>query len=161
MDTEDGPDFGGSDVIRGRKTYTIFMQDIRNIIFNGRTLAIIGKRPKVDGITFVTEPNDPFQVGIMERPKGYRVEPHRHPDRSITVASVSEFFFVESGRVRLTIFDDAWNEVAKEEIAAGEFALILSGGHGVEFLENTRIHEVKQGPYPGNDASKEFWRAIA
>ena len=137
------------------------MQDIRNITVSGHTLAIIGKRPKVDGIKFVTKPSDPFQVGIMERPRGYRVEPHRHPDRSITVASVSEFFFVESGRVRLTIFDDAWQEVAKEEIAAGEFALIFSGGHSVEFLEDTRMHEVKQGPYPGEKNSKEFFRIIA
>lgn len=137
------------------------MQDIRNITANGRTLAIIGKCVQVDGIKFVTEPNDPFQVGIMERPKGYRVEPHRHPDRSINITSVSEFFFVESGRVRLTIFDDAWNEVAREEIGAGGFALILSGGHGVEFLEDTRMHEVKQGPYPGEKNSKEFFRIIA
>ncbi len=137
------------------------MQDVRNITANGRTLAIIGKRPKIDGIKFITEPHDAFQVGIMERPKGYTVKPHHHPDRPITLTSVSEFFFVESGRVRLTVFDDAWNEIAREEIAAGEFALILSGGHGVEFLEDTRMHEVKQGPYPGDSASKEFLKVIA
>lgn len=97
----------------------------------------------------------------MERPKGYEVKPHRHPDRTITVESVSEFFYVESGKVRLTIFDDNWNPVAAEEIGAGEFALILNGGHGVEFLEDSRIHEVKQGPYPGDNTSKEFFRPIA
>lgn len=137
------------------------MSDIKTITSVGRTLAIIGKRPKVDGIKFVTEPTDPFQVGIMERPKGYEVKPHRHPDRPITVESVSEFFYVEKGKVRLTVFDDQWNPVGKEEIGAGEFALILGGGHGVEFLEDTRIHEVKQGPYPGDKESKEFFRAIA
>jgi quercetin dioxygenase-like cupin family protein len=137
------------------------MSGLQTIIAHGRTLAIIGKRPQVDGIKFITQPKDTFQVGIMERPKGYAVAPHRHPDRSITITSISEFFYVESGKVRLTLFDDAWNEVAKEEIAAGGFALILSGGHGVEFLEDTRIHEVKQGPYPGDDSSKEFWKAIA
>lgn len=137
------------------------MSDLRTITAHGRTLALVGKRVQVDGIKFLTEPRDSFQVGIMERPKGYEVKPHRHPDRSITVQSVSEFFYVESGMVRLTMFDDAWNAVAKEEIGAGEFALILSGGHGVEFLEDTRIHEVKQGPYPGDKESKEFFRPIA
>ena len=137
------------------------MSDLKNITSHGRTLAIIGRRPKVNGIKFITEPMDPFQVGVMERSKGYVLKPHRHPDRSITVESVSEFFYVESGKVRLTIFDDSWEEVAKEEIGAGEFALILSGGHGVEFLEDTRMHEVKQGPYPGDAASKEFFRPIA
>lgn len=137
------------------------MSDLKTITDHGRTLAIIGKRPQVDGIKFITESKDPFQVGIMERPKGYAVAPHRHPDRSITITSISEFFYVESGKVRLTLFDDAWNEVAKEEIAVGEFALILSGGHGVEFLEDTRICEVKQGPYPGDKASKEFLSSIA
>ncbi|OGJ59873.1 hypothetical protein A2881_01930 [Candidatus Peribacteria bacterium RIFCSPHIGHO2_01_FULL_55_13] len=137
------------------------MSDLKTITAHGRTLAIIGKKPKVDGIKFVTEPQDPFQVGIMERPKGYEVKPHRHPDRPITVESVSEFFYVEKGKVRLTVFDDQWNPVGKEEIGAGEFALILGGGHGVEFLEDTRMHEVKQGPYPGDSGSKEFFRAIA
>jgi mannose-6-phosphate isomerase-like protein (cupin superfamily) len=134
---------------------------IHTIQANGRTLALIGKRSRVDGIQFVTQPSDPFQVGIMERKKGYRVEAHRHPDRPITVESVSEFFFIESGKVRLTIFDDAWNAVASEVVDVGEFALILSGGHSVEFLEDTRMHEVKQGPYPGDKVSKEFLRAIA
>jgi hypothetical protein len=137
------------------------MSDIRKIEANGKALALIGKRVAVDGIKFITEPQDPFQVGIMVRPKGYKVEPHRHPDRTITVESVSEFFFVESGKVRLTVFDDAWNEVATEAIAAGEFALIFSGGHSVEFLEDTRMHEVKQGPYLGEKDSKEFFRMIA
>ncbi|TSC96666.1 MAG: hypothetical protein Greene101449_1412 [Candidatus Peregrinibacteria bacterium Greene1014_49] len=135
------------------------MSDLKNITAHGRTLALIGKHVQVDGIKFITK--DPLQVGIMERPKGYEVKPHRHPDRSITVQSVSEFFYVESGKVRLTIFDDSWNPVAKEEISTGEFALILSGGHGVEFLEDTRMHEVKQGPYPGDSGSKEFFRPIA
>lgn len=137
------------------------MIGIQKIVVNGKIVALIGKHVAVDGITFVTEPNDPFQVGIMERPKGYAVQPHRHPDRSITVQSVSEFFYVESGKVRLTIFDDGWNPVASEEIRSGEFALVLGGGHGVEFLEDTRIHEVKQGPYLGDEESKEFYRTIA
>src|SRR3989338_345748 len=103
------------------------MSDLKTITAHGRTLAIIGKKVTVDGIKFVTQPADPFQVGIMERPKGYEVRPHRHPDRPITVESVSEFFYVEKGKVRLTVFDDQWNPVGKEEIGAGEFALILGG----------------------------------
>jgi hypothetical protein len=137
------------------------VSDIQKITVGGRTLAIIGRKPTAEGIRFVTEPTDPFQVGIMERSKGHVVEMHRHPDRAITVSAVTEFFYVERGRVRLMLFDDAWKEVASEEIGAGEFALILHGGHSVEFLEDSRIHEVKQGPYPGDGASKEFYRPIA
>ncbi|MBM3228237.1 hypothetical protein FJZ27_05280 [Candidatus Peribacteria bacterium] len=137
------------------------MSDVHTVSANGTTLAIIGQRPKVDGIQFCTDPRDAFQVGFMERPSGYKVEAHRHPDRQITVGSVSEFVFVESGRIRLTVFDDAWQEVAREDIGPGGFFLILGGGHAVEFLEDSRLHEVKQGPYPGDTGSKEFLRAIA
>lgn len=137
------------------------MSDIQKITADGHTLAIIGRKSPVDGIRFLTEESDPLQVGIMERSKGYMVKPHRHPNRKVIVESIGEFFYVENGRVRLTIFNDDWKEVASEEVKTGEFALILGGGHSVEFLEDTRIHEVKQGPYPGDASAKEFHRTIA
>lgn len=136
------------------------MQEIQKIIADGKVIALAGYSVSVDGIRFVTEPADPFQIGIMERPKGYAVEPHRHPDRTITLTSVSEFLFVEHGRLRVTFYGSAWQEITHVELASGDFIVIFSGGHSVEFLEDSRVHEVKQGPYPGDGGAKEFQRCI-
>jgi len=32
--------------------------------------------------------------------------------------------------------------------------MLLSGGHGFEFLEDTKMIEIKQGPYAGRDNDK-------
>jgi hypothetical protein len=34
--------------------------------------------------------------------------------------------------------------------------IFLDGGHGFEVLEDTKLIEVKQGPYPGKDKDKEL-----
>lgn len=133
------------------------MRDVQRLTApDGTTLGIVGRHVQVEGIRFVTEDADPLQVGVMERPKGHRVAPHRHPDRPITVGSVSEFLFVERGRLRCSFHDDAGGVLASVELGPGDFLLILSGVHSVEFLEDSRVTEVKQGPYPGESAAKEY-----
>ncbi len=101
----------------------------------------------VKDIEFFGSQNDDLQVGIMERPAGYTVEPHAHPQPKLPVTSMSEFLNVVSGKIRVTVFDSHWEAIGSAELAAGEFMLLLRGGHKVEFLEASRVIEVKQGPY--------------
>jgi hypothetical protein len=44
--------------------------------------------------------------------------------------------------------------VAETELCAGDIVLLASGGHGFEVLEDTKIVEVKQGPYDGKSKDK-------
>jgi quercetin dioxygenase-like cupin family protein len=110
----------------------------------------------VDGVNFVTRQTDDFQVGIMERPAGYKVKPHTHPPREQTISTVTEFLQVAEGKIRVTVFDEEWKELATEELSTGDFLIFFKGGHSVEMLEKSRLIEVKQGPYPGDNAAKSF-----
>ena len=38
---------------------------------------------------------------------------------------------------------------------SGDTVLLLTGGHGFNLLEDSKIIEVKQGPYGGVDEDKE------
>lgn len=109
-----------------------------------------------EGINFLTDPETPLQIGLMERPAGYEVQPHRHPSRKIEINHEAEFLYIESGRIVVTIFDDHWVELTQHELGCGDFILLIRGGHQINMLEPSRIIAVKQGPFIGNEESKTY-----
>tara|TARA_Y100000310_G_C20213598_1_gene592490 strand:- start:58 stop:471 length:414 start_codon:yes stop_codon:yes gene_type:complete len=133
------------------------MSDVTNVTHNGQTYALFfSKNMTTDSIQFLTEDEDAFQVGLMEREEGYTVEPHQHTERPIELSTVSEFIYVEKGKVKVTVFDEEWNELDQHELSGGDSLLFLRGGHSLEVLEAARMIEVKQGPYPGEENAKIF-----
>lgn len=122
--------------------------------------AIICRKPKADGIRFFTTENDEFQVGLMVRPAGYQIMAHAHPRANRSISGASEFLYIESGEVRVTVFDEEWCPLAEEVLEAGDFLVFLRGGHAIEIRESARVIEVKQGPYTGMMASKLFRDSI-
>jgi hypothetical protein len=115
-----------------------------------------------DGVQFFTGTDNPFQVGLHHRAAGVRLAPHVHRlDHPLTVTSVQEMLFVRSGKVRVTIYTDTGTTVSTVELGAGDSILLLTGGHGVDFLEDTDMFEVKQGPYPGQANAKIYFGQAA
>lgn len=106
-----------------------------------------------EGVRFLTEQTMPLQVGLMEREKGYVVQPHAHPASDRHLKSTPEFLYVESGTILVKVFDDEWVLLEEYKAGAGDFVLLLAGGHSVEVLDDARFIEVKQGPFvgPGKD----------
>lgn len=137
------------------------MDAVRVVQSGGRTLAIfLGRGLPVPGARFVTSQQDALQLGVFERPAGYRVPAHRHEDLPAERRAGAEFLYFESGEAKVTVFDDAWQIQAEETVHAGDALLFLAGGHEVEMLKPTRFLEVKQGPYPGDAKAKTFRDAV-
>lgn len=133
------------------------MNDILRIIKGGTLYALIVRRGvPVKGAQFLTPETAPFQLGIMEHPKGHTIPAHYHPVEQYDVRTMSEVLFLERGSVRVTIYDGNWGEVATEILCAGDILLLLAGGHMFEVLESCRMVEVKQGPYPGEQKAKVY-----
>jgi oxalate decarboxylase/phosphoglucose isomerase-like protein (cupin superfamily) len=135
------------------------MRDVITVSRAGKTFALfIPGNTDVDGARFFTQDADSFQVGMFERPKGYKVEPHSHPKRDIRQTETAECLLIQKGRARVTIFDpeNKWEEIANEEVGPGDVVLLLYGGHAVEALEPLRFVEVKQGPFEGVNKTKIF-----
>jgi mannose-6-phosphate isomerase-like protein (cupin superfamily) len=110
-----------------------------------KTLAIIVySEDETDGISFFTPENYSQQLGLMNRPQGHEVEPHRHPERERVIERTDEVLFIRDGRVKITIFGD---EAEKEVVLTDGDVVLLSSGHSVEMLEESEIVAVKQGPY--------------
>ncbi len=132
------------------------MEVIRHLEKDGIRYASFFHALTVDGPRFVSRQTDEFQFGVIERPAGYEVSPHTHPRIPHTVEHVSEFIFVEKGEMEVTVYDESWVELGTEMLRTGDFLLFYRGGHSLKMLKPTRMIEVKQGPYPGDEKAKTF-----
>lgn len=128
-------------------------------VFHGKTLIaiIFRKNIKVEGVKFLTEESNPFQVGIHNRQKGVRLPPHVHKiENPLVIKSVQEVLYIVKGKIRISLFGTSGKKIVTKILTSGDSILLVSGGHGLDFLENSRIFEIKQGPYPGSNHAKSF-----
>ena len=108
-----------------------------------------------NGVTFVTEPQEPLQVATMRHPSGHVVPAHSHKSRNSAVFSTNECLVVMTGRVDVTVYDRR-RKVAAESVVlrAGDVVIFFAGGHRLRVLEDAAIVETKQGPYLGRAEDK-------
>ncbi len=132
------------------------MESIKHIEKDGVRYASFFHAVEAPGPRFLSRTEDEFQFGVIERPKGHVVPVHAHPVHAHRNAHMSEFIYVERGKMEIEIFDEEWNAIGSDVVSAGDFMISYRGGHGLTMLEPTRIIEVKQGPYPGADKAKIF-----
>jgi len=137
---------------------------IEKIERNGKILAIVTRAKALQeleqsgkSMLFVSPDEFPFQVGIHNRPKGDVCPPHVHiPFSQLTDFSVQEFFYIISGSVKIDLYDESDNDNKFSEVIVNTGdSIILNCGHGFTFLEdNTKVIELKQGPYRGRENEK-------
>lgn len=131
---------------------------IERIEANGTLYALVFRHDLTvgDGVRFLTPAEYPLQLGVIERKTGYAFRPHIHNDLRYEVNTTQEFLYIERGRMRVKIFDHDWGPIAETEVGPGDFLLSVTGGHSFDVLEDVRLIEVKQGPYPGDTYAKRF-----
>ncbi len=111
---------------------------------------------KPTATSFITSPELAQQVGFVVYPAGGVIKQHIHKNTDRQSCSCSEALFVREGRLEIDIFDENKKLLATRELHAGDFVLMVSGGHGFRVLEATVLLEVKLGPY-GGAADKELF----
>lgn len=118
---------------------------------------VVRKDVKVDGIKFFTDGENPFQIGVHDREKGISLPPHRHfLENNLTIDVIQEILFIQKGKIRVSLYNKKNKLIAKRTLNPQDAILLIEGGHGVDFIEDSRIFEVKQGPYPGSKKAKIY-----
>ncbi|MHA1381691.1 MAG: hypothetical protein ACTSRG_25255 [Candidatus Helarchaeota archaeon] len=56
--------------------------------------------------------------------------------------------------MQVTFYNRISQEISEATLNDGDLIVLLSGGHGFKFLEETKMIEIKQGPYTGRDNDK-------
>lgn len=130
---------------------------IEQIIHQEIVLAIIIRANyHKEGISFFTPGDFSQQLGYMNRPKGYVIDPHVHNLVERKVTLTQEVLYIKKGKVRVDFYDDDRNYLESRTVATGDVILLAAGGHGFEMIENSEIIEVKQGPYCGDEDKVRF-----
>jgi len=123
---------------------------IEKIEFNGIVLGIIIRASyHKEGIEFFTPGDFSQQLGYMNRPDGYVIEPHVHNAVERKVDLTQEVLVVRSGKVRVDFYNEERAYLESRIIQTGDIILLAHGGHGFKVLEAAEMVEIKQGPYCG------------
>jgi hypothetical protein len=130
---------------------------VEEIIYNNELLAIVARNGSVnEELEWPTPPYFPLQLGIHERKGNTFLRRHNHlPFDELKNVSVQEFIYVESGKVEFVLYHN--KKEVKRVILKTKEMIVLNCGHSMEFLEDSKIVEIKQGPYRGNDGEKEYF----
>jgi len=131
------------------------MENLERIEHHGKILAIILKKAfNKEGLTFITEDNYGLQVGVHIQKKGFEVEPHMHAlFEEIKNLEVQEMFYVEKGKIRIGVYDEHDKKVTDIEGNPGDVVILICG-HSLLCLEDSKLIEIKQGPYRGKSEKR-------
>ena len=99
------------------------------------------------GVEFITDARDEFQIGLIGREEGERVPLHKHLGQRRVLSGTSECLYVREGICSVTIQSLDGKESIDILCHKGDFLLLLRGSHSVHFIENTSLIEIKQGPF--------------
>lgn len=133
------------------------MEHFETIQHEGKVLGyIIRAEFEQDGIAFFTPDSFSQQLGYMNRPTGYDIEPHIHNLVERTVELTQEVLIVRSGKVRVDFYDDNRQYLESHILHQGDVVLLANGGHGFKVLEHAEMIEVKQGPFCGEKDKIRF-----
>ena len=115
---------------------------------NERLLALILRRNYFpNDINFISQPDNNLQIATMSRGKSKESKPHRHVDNVRTIVGTSEVIIVTRGKIQISIYDFDDKPLATYKLKKLDVVYFLEGGHSIKFGRNSRIYEIKQGPY--------------
>lgn len=131
---------------------------IETIMSGGDRIALIipGQFGEL-GTQFATQHFDGLQVGAIVRNSGDVISAHRHlPVEFEYHGAKQEFIYVVDGEVAVKFFDENNKLIVEKILKSGDAMLQICGGHEFIFQKNTRLIEVKQGPYTNKQMDKVF-----
>ena len=108
-----------------------------------------------NGLSFLTKDEDFIQAGTWWYEEGKKLDRHYHNEFERKAYLTQECIVVLCGSVRVTVYDSKKDLVTEFVMEAHDVAVFLKGGHSYEILtNNTKIVEVKNGPFLGVDVDK-------
>lgn len=118
-------------------------------------LALIVSPDFDQGLSFKTEPDQQVQVATISHRAGHKVGAHVHLPVKRTVYFTTEVLHMRRGLVKVSFYTSDRTLVHVHMLTPGETLIQLCGGHSFEFIEDSELLEVKQGPYVPEE--KDRW----
>ena len=107
----------------------------------------------------LVECNQFLQVASLALEKDQTFKPHQHIWKKNLSNNViaQECWVIISGSVRVDYYDLDGSFLASKTLVEGDITITLEGGHNYQALDdNTKVYEIKTGPYYGQELDKKF-----
>jgi hypothetical protein len=104
-------------------------------------------------------PEDKFlQISTKKIAKATKFKPHKHNILQRNIDNTHECWIILSGCIKATFYDLNNEQIYETLLKNGDCAVVYNAGHSFEVLEdNTKLYEVKNGPYYGQSKDKTFF----
>jgi hypothetical protein len=135
------------------------LEEVREIVKDGLVLAR-HVRPGAfkKGLAFYSGNEEFLQVGTWHYDKGQQLRAHVHNVVQREINRTHEAVVVVKGSMTVRIFDEERTLVETITVREGEILIVMNGGHDYTILEDdTRILEIKNGPFLGRDIDKTLF----
>lgn len=119
---------------------------------------VVRANHEVNNLEFVTGELNPLQVGFHNKQAGIVLTPHIHISNTKVIDKVQEVLYIIEGKVKATFYTIDGDVIDSVILKTGDTLVQISMGHGFEILEPSKIFEVKQGPYPGTQHAKIYFK---
>ena len=127
----------------------------KEIVFNSKHFASIYSFEEMEeGLNFLTNDNSFIQVGTWNYKKNQILDAHYHNYFERKSYRTQEVVIVLEGKIRCNLFSEEGEEVYTAELKKGELIIQFEGVHEYEILENSKVIEVKNGPYFGPEKDR-------
>ena len=134
-------------------------EDVREIVKDGLLLArhiLPGDFRK--GLAFYSQDQEFLQVGTWRYDQGKHLCAHIHNVAPREIDRTHEVVIVVQGAMAARIFDEERELVETVTVRRGEMLILVNGGHEYTILEDdTRILEIKNGPFLGREIDKTLF----
>ena len=133
------------------------MSGIEVIEYNGEIIAIVVRKDyNPEGVSFVTSRDSPLQLGIFCHKRNSEIKPHIHKEVERVIEKTLEVLHIEYGYVSVDLYSSDGKKIKTITLNSGDTIMFINGGHGIKILEDSKIIEIKQGPYYGVEIDKEY-----
>ena len=99
------------------------------------------------GSTPVTRENEPLQLVSLKHPSGTILKAHKHNPKKRTTETLQECLVVKKGKISIGVYDQEDKLFQNVILSIGDVYIAMNGGIEINFLEDSEILEIKNGPF--------------
>jgi hypothetical protein len=143
--------------LKSRSSSVISFTDIQskaqNQLFLARIVWFGGFQSRID----LTEESGIIQAALINFTKHKSVEKHKHLSIDRQTIGTSEVWIILKGKFEVEIFDIDNASVGRFVLRRFDSIILTKGGHSLKALKNnSKIYEIKNGPFFGNEIDKVY-----
>lgn len=130
-------------------------KNIKHITFNNEIYAsIFDIRNIPEGLDFLTNDESFIQIGTWNYKKDKILDAHYHNYFERSSYITQEVVYVLQGKIKCNLYQEDTTYIDFAIVESGMMIVQYKGVHEYEMLEDSKVLEVKNGPYYGPDKDR-------